>query len=257
MIPDSHAHLDLIELSTEMVLSEAREAGVSPIVTIGINLASSRRALEIAASHAGVYASVGIHPNDACGSEPDLGELAGLASAEPAVVAIGETGLDYYRKGSPREVQERSFREQIRLAKALGKSLVVHSREAHRDTLTVLDEEKPIEINVIMHCFSGDREYLDECVKRGFYVSFAGPLTFKNAHGARSMAALAPADRLLVETDSPFLSPEPFRGKPNFPSRVRLIAEAMARARDLSIEDMEATLSDNMARAFGLEGRGP
>jgi TatD DNase family protein len=168
------------------------------------------------------------------------------------VVAVGETGLDYYRNRSPGEKQAWAMREHARLARRLGKALIIHDRQAHRDALDLLADEDAGEPPVIMHCFSGDEEVLAECVKRGYYISFAGPLTFKKSDETRRLAALAPEDRLLVETDSPFLSPEPFRGKPNFPERVRLVAQTMAGARSIPLEEMERILAENTSRAFGV-----
>jgi len=252
LIPDSHAHLDLLDRGCEEAIRAARTAGVSPIITIGIDLDSSREAVRLATRFDSVYAAVGIHPNDSSRiGNGDIDALERMARSSDRVVAIGETGLDYYRNGSPAETQKRAFRDHIRLAGKLGKALVVHDRDAHADTLEILGEEET-GFPVIMHCFSGDEGMLRECGNRGYYVSFAGPLTFKNAESTRSVASLAPLDRLLVETDSPFLSPEPFRGKPNLPERARLIAVELARVRSLPPVEMGAVLAENTAGAFGV-----
>ncbi|MBU4241120.1 MAG: TatD family hydrolase, partial [Actinobacteria bacterium] len=153
---------------------------------------------------------------------------------------------------SPAGTQKQAFREQIRLARRLGKALVVHDREAHADTLEILGDEET-GFPVIMHCFSGGEQVLAECENRGYYISFAGPLTFKKSESARRIVSLAPLDRLLVETDSPFLSPEPYRGKPNLPERARLVAVELAHVRSLPLEEMEAALADNSTRAFGIQ----
>jgi TatD DNase family protein len=254
LIPDSHAHLDLIERDTADVVSAARSVGVSPIITIGITVESSVKAVLAASSCEWIYAAVGIHPNDTTAATPDDFErLDEIARSSERVVAIGETGLDYYRDRSPGSKQAWALREHVKLGRKLGKAVIVHDRQAHRDVLDVLAEEGAGDTPLIMHCFSGDEEVLAECVRRGYYISFAGPLTFKNSEETRRMASLAPLNRLLVETDAPFLSPEPFRGKPNFPERARLVAETLARVRSLSLEEMEETLSSNTARAFGLE----
>lgn len=254
MIPDSHTHLDLIDLEPREVVSRARAAGVSPVITIGITLESSRTVVALAESLEGVYASVGIHPNDTGpAGEADLTGLEGIARSSPLVVAVGETGLDYYRDRAPADVQKESFRRHIELARALGKALIVHDRQAHADVLDILAEEEAGDIPVVMHCFSGDEAVLAECVRRGYYISFAGPVTFKKAEAARRAASEVPLDRLLAETDSPFLSPEPFRGKPNLPERARLVAEELARVRSLEMEEMERILAENTARAFGVE----
>jgi TatD DNase family protein len=252
LIPDSHAHLDLIEENEGIVVEQALKAGVAPIITIGIDVPSSIAAISSAHRHDCVYATVGIHPNDCAGAlGEDFDRLEELA-LDGRVVAIGETGLDYYRDRSPAEAQKAAFRAQAGIAKRLGKALVVHDREAHADALELLASQVSGEVPVVMHCFSGGRDELDECVRRGYYFSFAGPVTFKNSQRTREMAALVPAGRLLCETDSPFLSPEPFRGRANFPERVRLVAEALAAARGLALEELEALLADNTARAFGV-----
>jgi TatD DNase family protein len=253
LIPDSHAHLDLIEQDTARVVSEAASAGVSPIVTIGITLESSARAVEAASRFDSVYAAVGIHPNDTAEvTDRDFERLEEIALSSEKVVAVGETGLDYYRDNSPTDKQAWAMREHIRLARRLGRALIIHDRQAHREVLDLLAEEGAGDPPVIMHCFSGDERVLAECVSRGYYISFAGPLTFRKSGETRRLAALAPADRLLVETDSPFLSPEPFRGRPNFPERVRLVAEILATVRSVTIEEMERILNENTAAVFGL-----
>lgn len=253
MIPDSHAHLDLIERDPAAVVQEAREAGVSPIITIGITIESSRAAVRLAESIDGVYAAVGVHPNDtASAAEDACAELEALALSSERVVAIGETGLDYYRDRSPAASQQQAFRSHVRLARKLERPLIVHDRQAHDDTLELLAAEDTDGITIVMHCFSGDAAVLDEFVRRGYYLSFAGPVTFKNAADTRETARLVPLDRLLAETDSPFLSPEPFRGKPNVPARVRLVAEALAGVHGMSVEEMAEVLARNTARAFSL-----
>ncbi len=253
MIPDCHAHLDLIKEDTESVVTSAKAAGVSPVITIGLNIRSSAEAVRAAAACEGVYAAVGIHPNDTGGATSDeIDHLEEMARASNRVVAIGETGLDYYRDKSPADAQKQAFRAQLRLAKRLGLPVIVHDREAHSDALALLAEELDGDVPVIMHCFSGDRHVLDECVRRDYYVSFAGQVTFKNAREVREMASLAPANRILCETDAPFLSPEPFRGKPNTPERVRFVAEALAASRGIALDDMERLLADNTSRVFGV-----
>jgi len=256
MIPDTHAHLDMIEGPPEEAVERALDAGVSPIVTIGIDLESSRRAVEMAETIPGVFASVGIHPNDASQWTPaSMDEIARLAHKDK-VVAVGESGLDYYRDSAPVAMQAESFRAHIRLANAVGKALIVHDREAHADTLDILKVEGAGDSPVVLHCFSGDESVLARCVAAGYYLSFAGPVTFKNAEATRELAALVPEDRLLAETDAPFLSPHPYRGKPNVPERVRLVADALASARGVSPETLDAILRDNAAAAFKLPDGG-
>ncbi len=254
MIPDSHAHLDLIEEDVRDVLSAAASAGVSPVITVGITIDSCLEAVRAASEYPGVFAAVGIHPNDTAGATPEMFDrLEDIARSSERVVAIGETGLDYYRDRSPADRQEWALRRHARLAGALGRALIVHDRQAHGDVMDVLAEECAGDFPVIMHCFSGDESLLSECLSRGYYISFAGPVTFKKNEEARGLAAIVPPDRLLVETDSPFLSPEPFRGKPNTPARVRLVAETLARVRGVPLEELECVLAENTARAFGID----
>ena len=253
MIPDSHAHLDLIEEDTGNVVASALAAGVAPIITIGITIPSSLDAIRAAETYDGVYAAIGVHPNDSAGVDGSVFDhLREMASSSARVVAIGETGLDYYRDRSPADAQKKAFREHARLARDLGKPLVVHDREAHDDVLELLASEIAGEVPVVMHCFSGNKEVLAECVKRGYCFSFAGPVTFKKNDAAREIASLVPAESILCETDSPFLSPEPFRGKSNLPERVRFVAEALAGARGVPPEEMERTLASNTSRIFGI-----
>ncbi len=257
MIPDSHAHLDLIEDDPGEVVDAARRAGVSPVITIGITLDSSIEAVRAAERYEGVYATAGVHPNDTSSlSAEEMDRLEEIALSSEKVVAIGETGLDYYRDRSPAARQALALREHVRLARRLGKALVIHDRQAHQDVMDILLEEKAGEVPVIMHCFSGGEDLLGECVRRGYFVSFAGPLTFRRSEDARRVAALAPADKLLVETDAPFLSPEPYRGKPNVPERARLVADTLARVRSIPIEEMESILESNTETAFGIRLHG-
>ena len=254
MVPDYHAHLDLIELEPGVAVRRARDAGVSPVITIGITLDSSREAVRIAESIPGVFAAVGIHPNDSAGAGPDaFEELAAVAASSDRVVAIGETGLDYYRDRAPAGGQLAAFRYHATLARSLGKALIVHDRQAHDDALELLSSEmRGADVPVVMHCFSGDASVLEECARRGYYISFAGPVTFKKADAARDAAARTPLDRLLAETDSPFLSPEPFRGKPNLPERARFVADELARLHGKEPAEMDLILTANAEAAFGL-----
>ncbi len=250
MIPDTHAHLDLIDEDARNVVERAREHDVSPIITVGIDLSSSRLAAKHAETIAGVFASVGIHPNSTQDLKPDTFDLLKeIISGKKNVVAIGETGLDYYRKAAQKESQEKSFRAHIRLAKELSKTLIIHDRDAHLDVLRTLDEERP-EFPVVMHCFSGDEDFLSQCLRRGFYISFAGPLTFPNAQRTREIASCVPLKSVLVETDAPFLSPHPFRGKKNLPERARLVAEALSSIHRVDPTEMSAILRENTGAAF-------
>ena len=254
MYTDTHCHLELIEgASTVDVVDRSRAEGVTTMVTVGVDLASSAECVHTAACFPEVWAAVGIHPNNAIeATEHVLRRLRGLAQ-HPQVVAIGETGLDWFRQGAPPVRQEDSFRDHIRLAKELGKALVVHDRDAHDDVVAVLDDERPPE-RTVFHCFSGGLELVRTCAERGWYVSFAGNVTFRNAPELRAAAAAAPPELLLVETDAPFLSPHPHRGKTNEPARVALTVAVLAELHDVQPARMAAITSANARRAFALPG---
>ncbi len=235
---DTHAHLDLLEEDVGAALERAREAGVDAVVTVGINIPSSRRALELAHSFPEVWAVIGVHPHDASDlDEGALRELRGLA-VDPRVVGIGETGLDFYRNLSPRGDQERAFRSQLDLAAELSLPVVVHDREAHSDTMRILEEYAPFGGRLIMHCFSGDLDMARAVLDMGGYVSVAGPVTFHNARRLQDIVRELPLERLLIETDCPFLSPHPFRGKPNSPERLALIAAKVAELKGITPEEL-------------------
>ncbi len=247
---DSHTHLELCEPPDAELVAAAADAGVSRIVTVGTDGASCRAALAAAEDFPQVYAAIGRHPNSATGfDDADLAELEALA-AHPKCVAIGETGLDYYRDYAPREDQARAFLAQIGLARSVGKPLVIHTRAAEDDTLSMLDELAG-GVRVILHCFSmPDR--LDECLAhKGWWISFAGNVTYPKAVGLRLAAVRVPPDRLLVETDAPYLSPQVVRGKPNQPAQVALTAAALAVERRVPYEDLDAAIEASAAEVFG------
>jgi TatD DNase family protein len=253
---DSHCHLDLIERPAAEVLAAARAAGITRVVTVGVDLASSRWAARCAAQHAGLYAAVAVHPNEtaAAASSPAqreevLAEIAELG-ALPRVRAIGETGLDYYRDRASPAVQRDWFRAHIAIAKQAGKALMIHDRDAHEDVLAILEAEGPPE-RVIFHCFSGDAAMAKRCADAGYVMSFAGNITFKNAQPLREAAAAAPADLLLVETDAPFLTPVPNRGKPNSPAMVAHTVRALADIKQVTVEALCAQLTTTGERMFG------
>ena len=247
---DSHTHLELCDPPDAELVAAAVDAGVSRIVTIGIDGASCRAALAAAEDFPQVYAAIGRHPNSATGfDDADLAELAGLA-AHAKCVAIGETGLDFYRDGAPRPDQERAFRAQISLARSVGKPLVIHTRAASDETLALLEAEAG-GVWVILHCFSM-AERIEECLAHpDWWISFAGNVTYPKAAALRTAAVRVPAARLLVETDAPFLSPQAVRGKMNQPANVTLTAQALAVERRVPYEDLERAVEASAAEVFG------
>ncbi len=246
---DSHAHLEMCERPDADLVAEAEAAGVHHVLAIGMDGASCRAALAAAEAFPQVHAAIGRHPNSATGFDnADLAELRALAAHEHCA-AIGETGLDYHRDHAPRADQMRAFLAQIELARETAKPLVIHTRDAAGDTLRTLDEHAQ-GLKVVMHCFSmTDR--LDECLERGYLISFAGNLTYPSAGDLREAAALIPEDRLLVETDAPYLSPQPRRGRPNEPAHVVHTAQVLAKARGISYAEIEAVVERNAAQALG------
>ena len=252
---DSHCHIGHIERPADEVLAEARSAGVDAVIDIGMGLDESRTAAERAASTDGVYASVGIHPNDLSEFVADprttIATLSELASS-PGVVAVGETGLDFYRDRWTPAQQETSFRAHIALAKDVDRTLVVHCRDAHDRVLHVLDDEGA-PARVVMHCFSGDVAFAHACNERGFYSSFAGNITYKRNDDLRDAARVVDEHLLLVETDAPFLAPEPFRGKPNAPALVVHTAARLADVRAADVNVLTSTLRTNTHRAFVIQ----
>jgi TatD DNase family protein len=246
---DSHAHLDMIERPTTDVVADAEAAGVHRVLTVGIDGNACRAALAIAEDFPQVKVAIGRHPNAATGfDDADFAEVEALA-AHTDCVAIGETGLDYYRDSAPPPDQRRAFAAQLQLARALDKPVVIHTRAAEDDTLDLLATQGD-GIRVILHCFSmPDR--LDECLERGYWISFAGNTTYPSAPELRAAAARVPNDRLLVETDSPFLAPQPVRGKPNEPQHVVATARTVAEARGVPYEELEAEVERNAASLFG------
>jgi TatD DNase family protein len=246
---DTHCHLFLMKGDPAKAVEAARQAGLAGLVCVGIDPPSSRRSRELADALAGVFATAGVHPHDAS----EFNAAAGLAVEElahdPRVVAVGETGLDYERMRSPAEDQQRAFRAHLALARETGKPAVVHTRGAWEDVLQILDEERAE--RVVLHCFSGDAATAREAAARGYHCSFAGNVTYPKNASLRQAAAEVPADLLLAETDSPFLAPQPHRGKPNQPANVVATARAVAEARGVDYEQLERAVEANAERALG------
>ena len=250
---DSHTHLDIVGRPVAEQVAAAAAVGVDRLVQVGCDVASSRWSVEATRAHEAVLATVAVHPNDAArlsNLDESLRVIEELA-AEPRVRGVGETGLDNYRTGEDgRAAQEHSFRAHIAIAKRYGKTLVIHDRDAHADVLRVLDDEGAPE-QVVMHCFSGDADFAAECVKRGFTLSFAGTVTFKNAEGLREAARLTPPDQLLVETDAPYLTPMPYRGRPNGSYLIPLTVRALAVVTGVELATLCAAISATGERVFG------
>src|SRR5574337_136015 len=254
MIIDTHAHLDFPEYKSDLesVLSRAKEADVGCIINVGTSLASSKKSVTLANRFKNIYASIGIHPHDASKvSEQDWQTLESLIK-EPKVIAIGETGLDYYRNRSPHEDQQHIFHKHLTLAKAHNLPVIIHCRDAGNDCLTILNEHKNGVLKGVVHCFSGTRETAKKCIELGLYISFAGPITFSNANNLREVAKSIPVERLLLETDSPFLSPQPKRGERNEPSYLSFIIPVLADIYGLSLKDIERITTFNAYKVFGI-----
>ncbi|MFF9583244.1 TatD family hydrolase [Streptomyces achromogenes] len=270
-VADSHTHLDMQSGTVEEGLAKAASVGVTTVVQVGCDIKGSRWAAETAAAHDSVHAAVALHPNEApriVHGDPDgwsrqgaraaggdaaldeaLAEIDRLA-ALPHVKGVGETGLDYFRTGPEgKAAQERSFRAHIEIAKRHGKALVIHDRDAHADVLRILKEEGAPE-RTVFHCYSGDAEMAGICAREGYFMSFAGNVTFKNAQNLRDALAVAPLELVLVETDAPFLTPAPYRGRPNAPYLVPVTVRAMAAVRGTDEDTLATALAANTARAF-------
>ena len=251
---DTHAHIDdeQFVVDCEAVIVRAAAAEVKYILNAGADMESSARAIALAESHANIYASVGVHPHDAASvTETDYLQLAQWAML-PKVVAIGEIGLDYYYDLSPRDVQKTVFGRQMDLARQIGKPFIIHDRDAHGDILDIVRKQAQ-GLTGVFHCFSGSWEMAKELLKMGYYLAIGGPVTFKNAAKVQRVATQIPLDRLLVETDCPYLTPHPHRGHRNEPAYVRLVAEEIARLRNVSLEELAAATTANAKQLFKIE----
>jgi TatD DNase family protein len=250
---DSHCHINFPELAEKLpqLLEAMAENHVTHALCIGVNLPELPSVLQIATDHPNIYASVGVHPDYEDTPEPSVETLMEL-SCRAKVVAIGETGLDYFRVTGDLEWQRTRFRTHIRAARECGKPLVIHTRSAAADTLAIMREESAGEAGGVMHCFTETWDVAQGALDLGFHISFSGIVTFKNARDLKDVAQRVPLDRMLIETDSPYLAPMPFRGKQNEPAYVRYVAEEIARLRGISVEDVAAATSANFFRLFGV-----
>jgi len=254
MLVDSHCHLDRLDLSQvdgklTGLLAAAAEQDVGHFLCVSINLEDYPAMLAIAEQHNRISASVGLHPNEQDGHDPGIDELVEYAK-HPKVIAIGETGLDYFRSEGDLDWQRDRFRRHIAAAKQTGKPLIIHSRDAKEDTLKILEEESAGEVGGVMHCFTGDWDMAQRAMDLNFYISFSGIVTFKSARELQEVATRMPAERYLVETDSPYLAPVPHRGKPNQPAFVRHVAEFIAELRGESYEQVAAVTTENFRTLF-------
>ncbi len=251
LLVDSHCHINFEPLGAQIdaVFEHARANGVGHMLCVAVNLEDYPQVRALAHAHANVFASVGVHPNERDGRDPGAAELVALAQ-DARVVAIGETGLDYFRCSGDMGWQQQRFREHIRAAKTAHKPLIIHTREAARDTLRILNEEGAHEVGGVMHCFTGDWDTAQRAVAMNFYISFSGIVTFRNATALRAVAAQVPAERLLIETDAPYLAPMPYRGKTNEPAYVRHVAECLAELRGVSFEAIAEQTTRNFFTLF-------
>ena len=252
MLVDSHCHLDFPELNADLagVMSRMRDNGVTHALTISTTLETFPAVKAVAQAHPNVWCTAGVHPDERRdGREVGLDELVAMGSDE-RVVAIGETGLDYYRVEGDTQWQRERFRTHIRAARRLAKPLVIHTRAAAEDTLRVMREENAAEVGGVMHCFTETREVAQGAMELGFHISFSGIVTFKNAKELKEVARRVPMERMLVETDSPYLAPVPHRGKPNQPAFVKHVAEEIAQLRGIPFEDVARATTDNFFRLF-------
>ncbi len=254
MLIDSHAHLEMPEFKRDLeaVIQRAQDSGVGYIFTVGTEKKDWKRTLEIANSHPSIYVILGVHPHNAKEIDGETYPILRELCQNKKVKAYGEIGLDFFRNLSPRDVQLNRFREQIGLAKELQLPIVVHDREAHQETLEILKTEKAEECSGIIHCFSGDYEMAKACIDMGFCISIPGSITFKNAERFREIVKRLPLESLLVETDAPFITPEPFRGKRNEPSYVKYTAQKVAEIKKISFEKVAEMTTENALRIYRL-----
>lgn len=252
---DTHAHLDDRKFSEdrELVIKRAKETGIDLIMNVGYSVQHAKNTVELTKSYDFIYGSVGIHPHNAKELDDDgLQELYKMVK-EPKIVAVGEIGLDYYWNHSPKEVQQKVFREMIAFAKEVKKPIIIHDRDAHQDVFDIIKAEGADKVGGIFHCYSGSWPLAKEAIKLGFYISLAGPLTFNNAGKLHEVAKMVSLDYLLIETDCPYLAPMPYRGKRNEPSYVIKVAEKLAEIKGVSVEEIATKTTENGKKVFNIE----
>ena len=255
MLIDSHAHLDdsRFDKDRDKLIDQLKTNGIDIVLNPGADMASSIKAVSLAQKYDFIYAAVGYHPHDSKDMTEETLEVLKSLTRKDKVIAIGEIGLDYHYDNSPRDVQKKWFREQIKLAKELNLPYIVHDRDAHEDILKIMKEEAYDGMTGILHCFSGSVELAKEFIKLGFYISLAGPVTYKNAKTPKQVAKEIPLQHLLIETDSPYLTPVPYRGKRNEPTYVRYVASEIATIKDISFEKVATKTGENFKKLFEIK----
>lgn len=252
---DTHSHIDFDDFSTDFdkMLKKCESAGVKKIIIPGVIQNGTQRIINLIEKHPELYCAVGIHPSEAKTWNDTTYDYFKMVAQNPKVLAIGEIGLDYYWDKTFNDIQKDIFRIQIELAKELKKPIIVHDRDAHQDTFQILKETNANDVGVVLHCFSGSVEFMKECIKEGFYISLGGVTTFKNAIKPKEVAKTVPLDRLMLETDAPYLAPVPYRGKVNAPYYIPIIAEHIAKLKDISIEELADATTKNAKTFFKLD----
>jgi TatD DNase family protein len=255
MLFDTHVHLNAEQFNEDLqeVIDRAQAEGVEKMVVVGFDRPTITKAIELCETYDFIYASVGWHPVDAIDMKPEDLEWLRELSAHPKVVALGEMGLDYHWDKSPKEIQKEVFKKQIQLAREVNLPIIIHNREATSDIVEILKEEGAAEVGGIMHCFSGSVETAKECLDMNFYISLGGPVTFKNAKKPKEVAEAVPLDRLLIETDCPYLAPHPYRGKRNEPAFVKLVAEQIAELKGISYDEVAKATTENAKKLFDIK----
>ncbi len=255
MLFDSHSHItdEKFNKDRDAVINRAFDSGVKWILNPAVDFQSSLDAIELAQKYENIYAAVGVHPHDAKTLDDNLLALIKSLAKKECVRAIGEIGLDFYYDNSPRDIQRHWFRKQIQMAKEVGKPIIIHDRDAHQEVFDILTEEEAFENGVLMHCYSASAEMAREYIKKGAYISLGGPVTFKNAKKAHEVAKVVDLDYLMVETDSPYLTPEPYRGKRNESAYVSYVAQRIAEIRDVSVDVIAQKTTANAKRFFNVD----
>lgn len=255
MLIDSHAHLDdpKFNKDRDRLIKSLKQNDISLVINVGADVSSSIKSVKLADEYENIYAAVGVHPHSAKEMDDSTIDVLKAFAKRDKVVAIGEIGLDFHYDNSPRDIQRKWFIEQIKLAKELNMPIIVHSRDADQETFDILKEEADERLRGLLHCYSGSAEMAKDYIDLGFYISLAGPVTFKNARKPKEVAKVVPMDKLLIETDSPYLTPEPHRGKRNEPLYVRHVASMIAELRGMDFEDVGRITSENTKRLFNID----